>query len=329
MLLAEYHFAEGPVRATIVSGSGHDVALLGQAWLESGPVGHHLAIHTLYLLGYVDAGLYRFLKSVFEDPQIVERYSLTEIFGGASRREPKAKFLLDPYVMGEIVDEGGVPVSPGEAGELTLTELFPFVQMQPLIRYRTGDIVLSRNEEAELAFDWWGRRESCVRVSVAGVERWVAGYGPLADWLSLQPLVAREPHRAGLSSIASTEFGAPCVRLRNGRNGTHAMVDVGLRVNPWWALESVNSLAAGIWARLRKMVPTPLHDTIIVQIALRYSSKLSGDWLPDAEPGVRLEPARLADEVPRVSGRAWDATASQGRSCESASDASVNVDDER
>lgn len=45
--------------------------------------------------------------------------------------------LLQPHLYVEILSESGVPLAPGEVGEITLTGGFNFCL--PLIRYRTGD----------------------------------------------------------------------------------------------------------------------------------------------------------------------------------------------
>jgi hypothetical protein len=46
MLTASYHFADGMRHPTIVAGTGHDVALLAQAWLEAQTANEPLGIHT-------------------------------------------------------------------------------------------------------------------------------------------------------------------------------------------------------------------------------------------------------------------------------------------
>jgi phenylacetate-coenzyme A ligase PaaK-like adenylate-forming protein len=48
--------------------------------------------------------------------------------------------VSDPFVHYEIVDDEGRPVDDGGVGELTPTELFPFLQQQHLVRYRIGDL---------------------------------------------------------------------------------------------------------------------------------------------------------------------------------------------
>jgi hypothetical protein len=269
MLTATYRFPEGVLRPTVVVGGAHDVAVLAQAWLETRTPADSISVRKLHLLGYVDAGLCGFLHSAFNGPEISEKYSLTEIFGGATRRWPATSFALDPYVVGEVVDEDGAVVPRGGVGELVLTELFPFVQMQPLIRYRTGDVVhLVDDQDDDLRFEWWGRRHDCILAHVDGERSWVLGYRPIADWLSLNTLVARQPHKSYLSSVTSTDLGPPCVAIRSEPDGP-VRVDVGLRINPWWEKEAVHGLARELWTALRSMTVVPPAN-VRVRLGFRH-----------------------------------------------------------
>ncbi len=72
---------------------------------------------------------------------LIDRYSLVEQFGGASRVPGRDLYLFDPHIVAEVVDPvSGAPCTSGR-GVLVLTSLYPFVQMMPLIRYWTGDLV--------------------------------------------------------------------------------------------------------------------------------------------------------------------------------------------
>lgn len=299
MLKAPYHFGDGILRPTIVAGSSHDVALLAQAWLEVRPPDDDLAIHTLHLLGLVDAGLHRFLAHAFKGTQIIEKYSLTEIFGGATRRWPSTSFVLDPYVIGEVLDERGAPVQSRAAGELVLTELFPFVQMQPLIRYRTGDVVLLTSDDTDnLQFESWGRRESCVLVAAKGSDRWVLGYRPVADWLSLQSLVSRQAHKPGLSSVTSLDFGPPCLLITCSDDDRTVTIDIGLRVNPWWERHAVRELAHGLWETLRTLAVSSLNG-LSVRLRFRHMPHPPDDFsIATKGPAYDLLPTRLSEPCP-------------------------------
>jgi phenylacetate-coenzyme A ligase PaaK-like adenylate-forming protein len=72
---------------------------------------------------------------------IIDRYSLTEIFGGATYCLRCKNFHFDPFVVPEVVEPFyKTPIESG-IGVLVMTSLYPFVQKQPMIRYWTGDLV--------------------------------------------------------------------------------------------------------------------------------------------------------------------------------------------
>ena len=69
-------------------------------------------------------------------------YGLSEVVGSESRSCPVcgAYHFFQPVIT-EVVDlVSGVPIQDG-VGELLLTELTPYAQLQLLVRYRTGDLV--------------------------------------------------------------------------------------------------------------------------------------------------------------------------------------------
>jgi len=66
-------------------------------------------------------------------------------------------FLFDPACLRRGVNPiNGICVTGNGVGELVITTLYPFAQMQPLIRYATGDLVyqttLSGTETRAYAF---------------------------------------------------------------------------------------------------------------------------------------------------------------------------------
>jgi hypothetical protein len=199
-----------------------------------------------------------------------------------------------------VTDEQGVPVPPGGVGELVLTELFPFVQMQPLIRYRTGDIVLLINDENDdIQFEWLGRRGNCVSAYINGVQTWLLGYRPIADWLSLQPLVARQEHRPWLSSVKSTDLGPPCVILHSEPAAAAVRIHIGLRINPWWVKDLVQSLVQEMWNALRSMVTVP-PENVRVQLCFRHFSRPTELFVVEDDHDLRFPVEVLSAPPPHM-----------------------------
>ncbi|MEV0694499.1 hypothetical protein [Streptomyces sp. NPDC050388] len=98
------------------------------------------------------------------DARLVERFSLSEVLGGATLCYECGHYHLDPVVVPEVLDlDRDEPAA--DVGELVLTELHPFSQVQPMIRYRTGDLVRRTRSVClphELTFDYVGRARAGV-----------------------------------------------------------------------------------------------------------------------------------------------------------------------
>lgn len=97
------------------------------------------------------------LESRFDCP-VLDIYSLNEV-GPVGVFDPRAggHVLLQPRLYVEILDAHGMPVRPGERGEITVSGGFNFCL--PLLRYRTGDFAsLSFGIDAPVLVALSGRR---------------------------------------------------------------------------------------------------------------------------------------------------------------------------
>lgn len=206
MIQATYLVHGHRVRPTVLMGAATDTSLLIQALHDRGVDTLGLDLQAVFTGGYVDPGMRQFIESAFGVP-IIERFSLSEILGSATSDPTLKAYRLDPYVIGEVVDESGQQLPPGQVGELTLTELFPLVQMQPMIRYRTGDIVQRVGPEDDFAFAWWGRRNQSVAAGSGANKRWRFGFRHVAEILSNHPSVARRTVRPGLAMVRTAKVG--------------------------------------------------------------------------------------------------------------------------
>jgi hypothetical protein len=255
-LNASFHFGDGDLRPTILAGGVHHLALLAQAWLERGGPKETSSIKVLQVLGYTEPGLYAFLMDVFDGPDLFENFSMTELLGSAIRGWPSRAFVLDPHVIGEVIDEDGLPVEVGDVGELTLTELFPFVQSQPLIRYRTGDIakLVSNDDQQGMRFEPWNRRQTCISRDACGRQKWVLGFTPIADWISQNPMCARgavQPHL----SVSNPNLGTPCCALSWNAYAREIDLAIGVAFNPWLHAEAARSFVNDLTSMLQTSAP--------------------------------------------------------------------------
>lgn len=147
-----------------ISGMLFQVHFFTSYLLENGIDPKQFGLKSLIVFGGYASELTRRFLSQTWDATVYDRYSLTESVGGANRHFERNCFCLDPHVIGEVVDvDSNSPITAG-VGKLLLTQLYPFVQMQPLLRYDTGDIVRKLEDVTgtNLAFEFLGKRGNCI-----------------------------------------------------------------------------------------------------------------------------------------------------------------------
>jgi phenylacetate-coenzyme A ligase PaaK-like adenylate-forming protein len=144
VLKQKYEIPGHDSRISILSGMAFQVLFFTSYLLEQKIDPSDFRLNAVNIAGgFVPTHWRRFLKRNW-NAQINDRFSLTESLAGASRCQECEWFKPDPHLIAETVDvDTGQPVQQG-IGRLVITDLYPFVQMQPLIRYETGDLVESR-----------------------------------------------------------------------------------------------------------------------------------------------------------------------------------------
>jgi hypothetical protein len=141
MLGKEFALPGVEPRASILSGSHTGLMVLTNYVVEREiDAGREFAIKLVHSEGrYLTARWRAVLQDVW-GATISNKYSLAEVFGGASECLRCGGFHFDPFVVPEVVDLATrEPIDEG-TGALLLTSLYPFVQLQPMIRYWTGDL---------------------------------------------------------------------------------------------------------------------------------------------------------------------------------------------
>ena len=141
ILSTEFDIPGAERRVSAITGSHDDLVVLTTYMLEKGiSPASAFQVRRLSPIGrYMTRRFHAFLASTW-NCRITQRYSLAEIFGGASWIDDLKAYVFDPYLVPEVLSfSDSAPLTAG-VGRLHLTGLRPFSVMQPLIRYRPGDL---------------------------------------------------------------------------------------------------------------------------------------------------------------------------------------------
>lgn len=126
---------------TVIAGAERFVRAFTLDCESSGLDGTATQIAFLLTNGQYISAVWRRRYAKYWGATVVDRFALTEAFGGATEDPATQWYLFDPYCFPEVVAlDTRQPISEG-IGELVLTPLYPFQQGLPLIRYATGDLV--------------------------------------------------------------------------------------------------------------------------------------------------------------------------------------------
>lgn len=252
--------------------------------------------------GPIDSGQVDRLAAIHPSAAMYNRFSVSEIIGGASRLLPNTVFRLDRHVIAEVIDATSVNQPPGDVGELVLTELFPFVQLQPLVRYPTGDLVRRVDDrEGNFCFEWLGRTQDSLIDPNRG--SWLIGSQQVAEVLGQQAMVARQVPRTTLNFINRVAVGPPKFTLTLDDLGT-INLGVCIRTGSNSAGPRANRAIQQIWGGLRRTCLKPgqsLRLTLYAEqgevrpTALQVTAKFGAMPLDGPPPNLPV-----ASTLPRI-----------------------------
>ena len=189
VLETEYHVAGHEPRISILSGMAFQVLFFTSYLLEQQIEPKKFGLKAVNIAGgFVPAHWRRFLERSWDAP-VNDRFSLTESAAGASRCRTCQWFMPDPHQVMEVLDCDTGRVLDEGIGRLIVTNLHPFVQMQPLIRYETGDVVECRrcfcSPLQKIRF--LGREKNSISRMRSGERRWLVFSAELHEVLATIP----------------------------------------------------------------------------------------------------------------------------------------------
>ncbi|NCJ07530.1 CoF synthetase [Synechococcales cyanobacterium C] len=189
VLSTEYEVANHDRRISILSGMAFQVLFFTSFLLEQqiDPKGFHLSSINI-AGGFVPWHWRQFLGNAW-GCAINDRFSLTETVGGASCCQTCQWFKPDPQVFFEVVEVDSEATIDEGIGRLVVTNLYPFAQMMPLIRYATGDLVRCRSCHCmpSPVFQFLGRSRNAVSSGKGQNRRWFIFSAELHEILAQIP----------------------------------------------------------------------------------------------------------------------------------------------
>jgi hypothetical protein len=175
--------------------------------------------------------------------QVTEVYAFSELQMCNSKKCPHCSFYhLPPTCIGEFLDplDGSQVTDSSRCAVLAVTAFYPFVQLEPRIRYRPGDLVKLAPEPCpiwgECGFEVFGRESLAVRVPGSRI----LAAGECFDVVSDIPDVAFRSSTAVLADDPMyNECGSPQFVLEESDSG--AVLHVELRYEPavWSSMADV------------------------------------------------------------------------------------------
>lgn len=134
-------------RVTQLHGAVRLLRIFTQCMIDMGLRRSDTAIESVVsFAGYLPSEARAFLSDFWE-VEPVDMFSMSEILGGAAKCPACGALEFPPHILAEAVElAADEPLASG-VGRLVVTELFPFGQTQPLVRFYNGDLVRTRSDD--------------------------------------------------------------------------------------------------------------------------------------------------------------------------------------
>lgn len=216
------------------------------------------------------------MEQIWKVP-VVDTFSLSEIFGGATQSLACGWYHFEPYVIPEVISPRTLnPISEG-IGILILTSLYPFQEAQPLIRYMTGDLVkvthTLSSRPGELAIKPLGRAK--FGIPLPDSDEWLLTPVSVLEILDKLPQVARKPIFRDAYQVRDPELiGAPIYSLSWEINDEVIQIEISIVLKQETNDNTTSRLERQIFQELRQMNGSLAccMDSGLVQLRVVFSS---------------------------------------------------------
>ena len=216
---------------------------------------------------------------------VVDRFALSESFGGATEDPETGWYLFDPCCFPEVVAlDTRRRISEG-IGELLLTPLYPFQQGLPLIRYATGDLVAVTashpRSAGHPAIRPLGRLQHAIRPDDQGMPLVPAAVG--AEVIDEMPDASRAPlYRDARHLVARQGLGHAIYHMARAPDDEEAVIRFHVQLDPGSREDTARADAVRerFHVHYRRIVGNPLPDH--VRIDVRFGPPPSQDLISHA-----------------------------------------------
>lgn len=200
------------------------------AWaLENDVSFRALGVDEVILGGWVITERWKQLIEEVWGVRPTELYGLTEFHQGHSRRRPgQSGYHFRSTVVPELVDPVTLQPARGDVGELVLTHLAPYGEVQPIIRYRTYDICRRVRNDRGAGDDGYvvlGRQHQMLYEDGEPVFSAMA----LVETLDGLGFVTYDNENANLSGLRTDQMGLPNFECTIDAEAGRAHVTVPVR----------------------------------------------------------------------------------------------------
>lgn len=253
-LTREHHIRGVSSRVTAVTGAHSLVCQLTHYLVETTASPADLAVASLHVTSRYLTERLRGILSRIWGATVVDRYSVSEVFGGATRCCRCDGFHFDPHVVPEVLSfAGDDPIEEG-VGELALTTLHPFVTAQPMIRYRPGDVfAVAVSSCPSRSFFFCGRTSHSLRHPRDSTRVLVSGVD-LLEAVDGYPLVRRGRSVGGERTGPPWQewLGEPILRARQQEQDGQLIltIEVETVIHPEYDIHVLSELRHSIIGRL-------------------------------------------------------------------------------
>ena len=254
-LTRTYHFPGVSSRVEAIHSSLGFLKMLTLELIERGIPPASLGMKCLVTFGehLTDAWAERLMR--IWNAELVDRYSCSETIGGARRCSDCGWLTFDPLSFPEAVDPvTEQPIEDG-VGLLVLTELYPYSDLQPLIRFIPGDLVRIRQTTckgtAVPTFRFLGRHDFCLQDRDCNPPELILFSAEVASVLDGFHELAREREFHSLrTDEASQDLPAPLATTRLVPAGDRRRIEVV--VVPKFSIATFPEAAARLRRRIHR-----------------------------------------------------------------------------